>query len=144
MAMKPFCGYNFADYWAHWLSFEERSDHLPKIFHINWFRQDGNGKFMWPGFGENLRVLHWIIDRCEGRVDATETPIGLLPHPQDIDTQGLDVSVDTMTALTSINVQQWQAEMTAIGEYLDSYGKRLPDALRQEQQRVVAELAKVS
>ena len=99
---------------------------------------------MWPGFGENLRVLHWIIDRCEGRVDATETPIGLLPNPQDIDTQGLDVSVDTMTALTSINMQQWQAEMTAIGEYLDSYGERLPDALRQEQQRIVAELAKVS
>ncbi len=144
MAMKPFCGYNFADYWAHWLSFEKRSDHLPKIFHINWFRQNDKGKFMWPGFGENLRVLHWIIDRCEGRVDATETPIGLLPNPQDIDTQGLDVSVDTMTALTSINIQQWQAEMTAIGEYLDSYGKRLPDALRQEQQRVVAELAKVS
>ncbi len=144
MAMKPFCGYNFADYWAHWLSFEERSDHLPKIFHINWFRQDDNGKFMWPGFGENLRVLHWIIDRCEGRVDAKETPIGLLPNPQDIDTQGLDVSVDTMTALTSIDTQQWQTEMAAIGEYLDSYGERLPDALRQEQQRVAAALAKVS
>ena len=144
MAMKPFCGYNFADYWAHWLSFEKRSDHLPKIFHINWFRQDDNGKFMWPGFGENLRVLHWIIDRCEGRVDAIESPIGLLPNPQDIDTQGLDVSVDTMAALTSIDTQQWQTEMAAIGEYLDSYGERLPDALRQEQQRVVAELAKVS
>ena len=144
MAMKPFCGYNFADYWAHWLSFEKRSDHLPKIFHINWFRQDDNGKFMWPGFGENLRVLHWIIDRCEGRVDAIESPIGLLPNPQDIDTQGLDVSVDTMATLTSIDTQQWQTEMNAIGEYLDSYGERLPDALRQEQQKVERALAEAS
>lgn len=144
MAMKPFCGYNFADYWAHWLSFAERSDKLPKIFHVNWFRQDDNGKFMWPGFGENLRVLRWIIDRCEDRVGATESAIGFLPNPQDIDTQGLDISVATMAALTSIDTEQWQTEMNAIGEYLDSYGERLPDALRQEQQRVVAELSKVS
>ncbi len=144
MAMKPFCGYNFADYWAHWLSFAARSDKLPKIFHVNWFRQDDNGKFMWPGFGENLRVLRWIIDRCEDRVGAIETAIGLLPNPQDIDTQGLDISVATMAALTSIDKEQWQTEMNAIGEYLDSYGARLPDALRQEQQRVVAELVKAS
>ncbi|MDH3441645.1 MAG: phosphoenolpyruvate carboxykinase (GTP), partial [Gammaproteobacteria bacterium] len=81
MAMKPFCGYNFADYWRHWLSFADRSENLPKIFHVNWFRQDNDGKFMWPGFGENLRVLRWIIDRCEGRADAVSTPIGFLPNP---------------------------------------------------------------
>jgi phosphoenolpyruvate carboxykinase (GTP) len=144
MAMKPFCGYNFADYWAHWLSFAERSDKLPKIFHVNWFRQDDNGKFMWPGFGENLRVLRWIIDRCEDRVGAIETAIGLLPNPQDIDTQGLDISVATMAALTSIDTEQWQTEMNAIGEYLDSYGERLPDALRQEQQKVQRALADAS
>ncbi len=144
MAMKPFCGYNFADYWAHWLSFAERSDKLPKIFHVNWFRQDDNGKFMWPGFGENLRVLRWIIDRCEDRVGAIETAIGLLPNPQDIDTQGLDISVATMAALTSIDTEQWQTEMNAIGEYLDSYGERLPDALRQEQQKVQRALANAS
>jgi phosphoenolpyruvate carboxykinase (GTP) len=99
---------------------------------------------MWPGFGENLRVLRWIIDRCEDRVDATETAIGFLPNPQDIDTQGLDISVATMAALTSIDTEQWQSEMNAIGEYLDSFGERLPDALRQEQQKVQRALADAS
>ena len=140
MAMKPFCGYNFADYWAHWLSFAERSDKLPKIFHINWFRQDKEGKFLWPGFGENLRVLRWIIERCEGRVDATETAIGYLPKSGDIDTAQLDISDETMQALTSIDKAQWLEEMSAIGEYLDSYGDRLPEALKAEQQKVVDQL----
>jgi phosphoenolpyruvate carboxykinase (GTP) len=140
MAMKPFCGYNFADYWAHWLSFDERSDKLPKIFHINWFRQDKEGKFLWPGFGENLRVLRWIIERCEGRVDATETAIGYLPKSEDIDTAQLDISDETMLALTSIDKAQWLEEMSAIGEYLDSYGDRLPKALKAEQQKVVDQL----
>ncbi len=140
MAMKPFCGYNFADYWAHWLSFDERSDKLPKIFHINWFRQDKVGKFLWPGFGENLRVLRWIIERCEGRVDATETAIGYLPKSEDIDTAQLDISDETMLALTSIDKAQWLEEMSAIGEYLDSYGDRLPKALKAEQQKVVDQL----
>ncbi len=140
MAMKPFCGYNFADYWAHWLSFDERSDKLPKIFHINWFRQDKEGKFLWPGFGENLRVLRWIIERCEGRVDATETAIGYLPKSGDIDTAELDISDETMQALTSIDKAQWLEEMSAIGEYLASYGDRLPEALKAEQQKVVDQL----
>ena len=144
MAMKPFCGYNFADYWAHWLSFEERSDKLPKIFHINWFRQDKAGKFLWPGFGENLRVLRWIIDRCEARIGAKETPIGFLPETGDIDTSGLDVSAETMHALTSIDTAQWQEEMSAIGEYLDSYGERLPEALKAEQQKIVEQLNRAS
>ena len=99
MAMKPFCGYNFADYWRHWLSFSDRSDKLPRIFHVNWFRQDDSGKFLWPGFGENLRVIRWIIDRCENRADARTTPIGLLPNPADIDTDGLDISPQTLESL---------------------------------------------
>jgi len=140
MAMKPFCGYNFADYWAHWLSFADRTDQLPEVFHVNWFRQDHDGKFLWPGFGENLRVLRWIIDRCEGKLDAIETPIGYLPTAGDIDIQGLDISDDEMTALTTIDSQQWQAELAAIGEYLDSYGDRLPAELRAEQQRIAADL----
>tara|TARA_R110002049_G_scaffold122999_1_gene278044 strand:- start:2092 stop:3843 length:1752 start_codon:yes stop_codon:yes gene_type:complete len=144
MAMKPFCGYNFADYWAHWLSFADRSDKLPKIFHVNWFRQDENGKFLWPGFGENLRVLRWIIDRCEGRVDAVETPIGYLPAAGGIDTNDLDISDAALKALTSIDNTQWKAEMASIGAYIESYGERLPDALREEQQRVARELDKVS
>lgn len=140
MAMKPFCGYNFADYWAHWLSFAKRSDKLPRIFHVNWFRQNDDGEFLWPGFGENLRVLRWIIDRCEGRVAANETPIGYLPHPVDIDTTDLDISDAAMTALTSIDRDQWRAEMESIGEYLDTYGDRLPAALRQQQQDIVKAL----
>ena len=83
MAMKPYCGYNFADYWTHWLSLADKGLQLPRIFHVNWFRQDSDGRFLWPGFGENLRVLRWIIDRCEDRVEARETPIGYLPYPDD-------------------------------------------------------------
>jgi len=140
MAMKPFCGYNFADYWAHWLSFAERTDKLPGIFHVNWFRQDSDGKFLWPGFGENLRVLRWIIDRCEGRVGAVDSPIGYLPKAGDIDIEGLDINAETMSALTTINPQQWQQEIDAIGEYLETYGERLPEQLRTEQQNVAAAL----
>ena len=140
MAMKPFCGYNFADYWAHWLSFADKSDHLPRIFHVNWFRQDAAGKFLWPGFGENLRVLRWILDRCENRVGARETPIGLLPHPDDIDTSGLDIVAETMDALLSVNVEQWKQEMDSVGEYLQSFGERLPDGLRSEHQQIVNDL----
>jgi len=137
MAMKPFCGYNFADYWGHWLSFAEKSDQLPKIFHVNWFRQDSSGKFLWPGFGENLRVLRWIIDRCEGRAGARETPIGFLPRPGDIDVDGLDIDKDVLDLLLSIDVKQWKTEMDSIGEYLASFGDRLPAELEQEHQRVL-------
>lgn len=132
MAMKPFCGYNFADYWAHWLSFESRLSNPPGIFHINWFRQDRDGRYIWPGFGENLRVLRWIIDRTEGRVGAHETPIGHLPHAEDIDMSGLDVDAGIMRALTSIDGRQWQEEMDAIEAYFDTFGDRVPAALREE------------
>jgi len=142
MAMKPFCGYNFADYWAHWLSFEERSDKLPRIFHVNWFRQDADGKFLWPGFGENLRVLRWIIDRCRNRVDARETPVGFLPQSEDIDVRDLDVTVEAMDALLSVNIEQWKNEMESVGEYLQSYGERLPDALLEEHRQVLEALQK--
>ncbi|MDH4125149.1 MAG: phosphoenolpyruvate carboxykinase (GTP) [Gammaproteobacteria bacterium] len=140
MAMKPFCGYNFADYWAHWLSFADRSPRLPKIFHVNWFRQGQDGKFLWPGFGDNLRVLRWIIERCEERVAAVETAIGYLPASGDIDMTGLAVSDDDMSALTSIDEDEWRAEIDAIGVYLESYGERLPDELRAEQKRIAKEL----
>ncbi len=137
MAMKPFCGYNFADYFAHWLSFEGKSDKLPKMFHVNWFRRDKDNKFMWPGFGENMRVLAWILDRCEGKADAKETPIGFLPNVKDIDTTGLDVSEETMQALLAVDPAQWQEEVAAIGEYLSEYGDRMPQAM-------IDELGKIS
>lgn len=140
MAMQPFCGYNFADYWQHWLSFTERTETLPGIFHVNWFRQDQDGRFLWPGFGENLRVLQWIIERCEGRLGALETPIGYLPYADDLDIDGLDVSANDLHTLTSIDTLQWLAEMDAIGEYLESYGERLPKALMDEQRKVSSDL----
>ncbi|MAF84348.1 MAG: phosphoenolpyruvate carboxykinase (GTP) [Chromatiales bacterium] len=139
MAMKPFCGYNFADYWDHWLQFGERSDNLPKIFHVNWFRRDEDGRFLWPGFGENLRVLRWIIDRCENRTEAVETPIGYLPHAEDIDTEGLDMQPSDMETLLGVDSASWRDEMQAIGKYLQGYGSRLPEKLSAEH-RKIAEL----
>jgi phosphoenolpyruvate carboxykinase (GTP) len=140
MAMKPFCGYNYADYWAHWLSFREFSDRLPKIFHVNWFRKDADGKFMWPGFGENMRVLDWIIKRCEHKVGFLETPIGKLPLPGDLKLDGIDVPAATMEALLEVDIAAWQAEIADIGEYLDSYGDRTPAAIKAEQARVAEAL----
>ena len=137
MAMKPFCGYNFGDYFAHWLSFQGKSDKLPKIFHCNWFRRDQDGKFMWPGFGENMRVLAWIVGRCQGKLDARETPIGFLPNVEDIDINGLDVSTETMQALLSVDPAKWEEETAAIGEYFEEFGDRMPQA-------ILAELAKIS
>jgi phosphoenolpyruvate carboxykinase (GTP) len=136
MAMKPFCGYNFADYWAHWLSFEGRVQHLPKVFHVNWFRQDKDGKFLWPGFGDNLRVLSWVIDRCEGRVPANETPIGLVPRPEDIDLKGLSLSNDSLRLLMEVDPAAWHAEIDDIGRYLESYGSRTPQRLRDRYEQV--------
>jgi phosphoenolpyruvate carboxykinase (GTP) len=141
MAMKPFCGYNFADYWGHWLSFEERSNKLPKIFHVNWFRRDNNNRFLWPGFGENLRVLQWIIDRCEGRVEANSLPIGFLPKAENIDISDLDVSPEVLDQLLAVDSEQWREEMSQIGEYLESYGDRLPEKLKAEHQKIVRALA---
>ena len=142
MAMKPFCGYNFADYWAHWLSFEQRTDKLPKIFHINWFRQDPEGRFLWPGFGENLRVLRWIIDRCVGRTGAVVSAIGYLPEEGGIDTRGLDISPEVMRELLTIDAGKWRLENEHFAAYLDEFGDRLPPELRAEQQRLASELEK--
>jgi phosphoenolpyruvate carboxykinase (GTP) len=140
MAMKPFCGYNFGDYWAHWLSFEGASERLPKIFHVNWFRKDSQHHFMWPGFGENMRVLEWIVRRCEGDVPAVETPIGFLPRPQDINVDGIRVEPSTMQALLDVDVEAWKAELAEIGNYLDSFGARTPAAIRAERDRVAKAL----
>jgi phosphoenolpyruvate carboxykinase (GTP) len=140
MAMKPFCGYNFGDYWRHWLSFGGRSEKLPQIFHVNWFRKHPDGRFMWPGFGENLRVLDWIIERCKGTTDCVDTPIGRLPRQHDLNLDGIDVSSETMGALLEVDRDAWSAELSEIREYLDSFGERTPQRPKAEQERVARAL----
>lgn len=141
MAMQPFCGYNFADYWQHWLSFPERASQLPRIFHVNWFRKDSRGKFMWPGFGENMRVLEWMIKRCNGEVNACETAIGQMPFAADINVDGLAITPAELTALLEVDAEAWLLEMEQIKEYLGQYGDRLPAQLLAEVDRVVTSLA---
>jgi len=141
MAMKPFCGYNFGDYFAHWLSFDRPGAKLPKIFHVNWFRKGADGRFLWPGFGDNLRVLEWILARCNGEGRAVETPIGNVPAPDALDTAGLGLADDALAELLAIDVEGWLAEVEDIGRYLDSFGERAPDRLRREQRRVAQALA---
>jgi phosphoenolpyruvate carboxykinase (GTP) len=135
MAMKPFCGYNFGDYWGHWLGLEGRMSRPPRVFHVNWFRQDSDGRFLWPGFGDNLRVLRWIVDRCAGRVGARETAIGFLPETRDLDTSGLSLAEDALGKLLEVDPDAWRAEMDDIGGYLGEFGNRVPDALAREQQK---------
>jgi len=132
MAMKPFAGYNFADYWSHWIDVGAKLKSPPQIFHVNWFRQDAAGKFLWPGFGENLRVLRWIIDRCKGSAQARETAIGLLPNAADLDTQGLDIAPGAIEELLSVSPQLWRTELTGIATYLAEFGERVPTALKTE------------
>ncbi|MDE2295339.1 MAG: phosphoenolpyruvate carboxykinase (GTP) [Gammaproteobacteria bacterium] len=132
MAMKPFAGYNFADYWDHWIKVGARLEHPPHIFHVNWFRQGADGKYLWPGFGENLRVLRWMLDRCDGRAGAIDTPIGHLPGPTDLDVTGLDLHESTLEELLAVEPAAWRAEFDAIGAYLGEYGERLPQALARE------------
>jgi phosphoenolpyruvate carboxykinase (GTP) len=145
MAMKPFCGYNFADYFAHWLSFDgARGDgstlKLPKIFHVNWFRKGEDGKFLWPGFGDNLRVLTWMLGRVAGTAGAVDTPIGALPRAEDIDLAGLELSEEARATLFGFDAEAWRAEFAAIGDYLEEYGPRMPQALKDEQARILAAL----
>jgi phosphoenolpyruvate carboxykinase (GTP) len=141
MAMKPFCGYNFADYFAHWLSLDKPGARLPKIFHVNWFRKGEDGKFLWPGFGDNMRVLEWILGRSIGSEGAEETPIGNIPRAQDLNLDGLDLTRSRLEALLHVDLESWAAEYESIGEYLASYGARMPRVLLDEHRRIAAVLA---
>jgi len=136
MAMKPFCGYNYGDYFAHWLSFDQANAKLPKIFHVNWFRKGKDGKFLWPGFGDNMRVLEWMLKRVTGEAGAIETPIGNLPRAEDLNLEGLNLGDGALDELFRVDNAEWREEEAAIGEYLAGYGSHLPDALKAEQQRV--------
>ncbi|MES2312464.1 MAG: phosphoenolpyruvate carboxykinase (GTP) [Pseudomonadota bacterium] len=140
MAMKPFCGYHYGDYFAHWLSLDQPGARLPKVFHVNWFRKGKDGKFLWPGFGDNLRVLEWMIDRVEKRVDGTETPIGILPADSELRLDGLKLHPAQLDELLDVDNAGWQTELAAIGEYLQTFTPRLPEQLHREQQRVAKAL----
>jgi phosphoenolpyruvate carboxykinase (GTP) len=130
-AMLPFCGYNMADYWNHWLTFTDRVDEagLPKIFYVNWFRKGADGRYLWPGFGENSRVLEWIFERTAGRGAAIETAIGDVPAPWAIDLEGLDVSEEQMHELLRVDPDEWRAEVPRIREYFAKFGHHLPARL---------------
>lgn len=132
MAMLPFCGYHMADYWQHWLDMGKQIPNPPKIFHVNWFRTDDQGHFIWPGFGDNLRVLEWIIARAFGEADAVETPIGFEPRPEDINLSGLDVSIDVLQQLLHVDRQLWLEEVAAIKDFYAKFGAKVPKELLEE------------
>ena len=130
-AMKPFCGYNMGDYFQHWLNMGDRlGDKAPRVFYVNWFRKTPEGRWLWPGYGENSRVLKWMCERIEGEVGARETPIGLLPSAGDLDLTGLDISAGDVHELLRVDVDAWRAEMPDIEKHFAQFGDRLPARLR--------------
>ncbi|MBC8561001.1 phosphoenolpyruvate carboxykinase (GTP) [Fumia xinanensis] len=142
MAMLPFCGYNMGDYWAHWLEMGEKlGDKAPKIFNVNWFRTDDEGHFIWPGFGDNMRVLMWILNRCEGKADAVETAIGYEPKPEDINIEGLDITVDTIKDLLSVDKGLWKEDAQGIEEFYSKFGSKLPAEMKKQLDELKARLA---
>lgn len=140
MAMLPFCGYHMADYWQHWLDMEQSTKNLPKIFNVNWFRTDEKGDFIWPGFGENLRVLEWILKRCFDEVDARETEIGYLPKVQDINLDGAGVSEETLSGLLNVDKKLWTDEVAGIRAFYEQFGDKLPKSLKDELDALEARL----
>lgn len=143
MAMLPFCGYHMGDYFAHWLEMGAKlGDKAPKIFNVNWFRTDDEGNFIWPGFGDNMRVLMWIVDRCQGKADAVETAIGYEPKAEDINIEGLDITVDTVKELLTVDKELWKEEAKGIHEFYAKFGDRLPKELNNQLAALEERLAK--
>jgi phosphoenolpyruvate carboxykinase (GTP) len=132
MAMLPFCGYHMADYFAHWLAMEARVPKPPLFFNVNWFRKDADGQFLWPGYGENLRVLLWIVDRVKGRGAARETPIGCVPAEKDLNLEGLDLAPGAMEELLAVHRETWREEAAEIGKFHHTFGRKFPAELRKE------------
>lgn len=132
MAMLPFAGYDMGDYFAHWIEMGRKIPNPPKIFNVNWFRTDDEGHFIWPGFGDNMRVLMWILDRCDGKVDAVETPIGFVPKAEDINIEGLDIDIDVIKGLLDIDVELWKEDVAGIKEFYKKVGDRVPAELYDE------------
>ena len=142
MAMRPFVGYNMGDYWKHWLDMGKIIPHAPKIFHVNWFRTDDEGHFIWPGFGDNMRVLLWILARCDGKADAVETAIGYVPKPEDINIEGLDISIDTIKDLLTVDKAAWLADVENIKEFYKLVGDHVPAEMNEELAALEARLKK--
>ena len=142
MAMRPFVGYDMGDYFQHWLDMGKKIPHAPKIFHVNWFRTDDEGHFIWPGFGDNMRVLMWILARCEDKVDAVETPIGYVPKAEDINIEGLDLTLDTMKDLLSVDRESWLADVENIKEFYAQIGERVPQEMYDQLAKLEANLKK--
>ena len=141
MAMRPFVGYNMGDYFAHWIEMGEKIKNKPKIFNVNWFRTDDNGNFIWPGFGDNMRVLEWILDRCEDKVDARETPIGYVPYAKDINIEGLDgITEKTVEDLLAIDKESWKKETDGVAQFYGELGARVPKELYDELSDLKAKL----
>jgi phosphoenolpyruvate carboxykinase (GTP) len=140
MAMLPFCGYNMAEYFRHWLEMGKGMSKPTRIFHVNWFRTDEDGKLLWPGFGENLRVLEWILDRCDNKVEAEKSPIGYIPKPSDIDMTGLNLPEASLEKLLAINKIEWLEELKGIKKFFKQFKKDLPSELWQEYEDLLIRL----
>jgi phosphoenolpyruvate carboxykinase (GTP) len=144
MAMLPFCGYNMADYFRHWLAMGRSVPHPPAIFHVNWFRTDAQGKFLWPGFGQNVRVLKWILERVRGGGKAVETPVGLVPSPDGLEREGLDLPSSTIEELLRIDRPDWQNEVASQRKFFEQFGGRLPQEIQEEHAALARRLSRVS
>jgi phosphoenolpyruvate carboxykinase (GTP) len=145
MAMLPFCGYNMGDYWGHWLEMGKRASNPPAVFQVNWFRTDDQGHYIWPGFGENLRVLRWVREQVlNGRSSARETPIGLVPTPEAIGTSELGLSAEATNTLLEINRDEWRREAEDQEEFLQKFGRHLPAAIRRQHEALQQRLAPVA
>jgi phosphoenolpyruvate carboxykinase (GTP) len=140
MAMLPFCGYNMADYFQHWLQMGPKLKNPPKLFNVNWFRKGADGKFLWPGYGENVRVLKWMLDRIEGRAEATETPIGYVPTSNSLTLDGLSISRENLDTLLQVHPADWVAEDEATGKFFEKFGNRLPQEIRREHKALASRL----
>jgi phosphoenolpyruvate carboxykinase (GTP) len=143
MAMLPFCGYNMADYWGHWLSMGRKLSSPPKIFRVNWFRKGENGKFLWPGFGENIRVLKWVLDRCDHEGKSAETPVGHVPTIDAIDRTGIDLSEASLREALRVDVGDWRDAVRTQKEFFAKFGDRLPDGILSEHLRLEKAVAGV-
>jgi phosphoenolpyruvate carboxykinase (GTP) len=131
--MLPFCGYHMADYFKHWLAVGEKGgDGMPRVFYVNWFRKDDDGNFLWPGFGENSRVLEWVFRRCDDDAEATETPIGLVPSEGALNLEGLDIPPERLAEVLKVDPEEWKRQLPQVHEHYDQFGDALPDELKHQ------------